>query len=99
MTRVQTLRFRIAGLMTSLTSVVMTWGIVLYGLLTEPARSFWFFGTFNPLWGLVAVGLAAAGLALSVVSLIRRDVFGVIGLICSLAVLSGTWTRFVPGAP
>ena len=63
MTRVQTRGFRIAALVTSLISVAMTWGVVLFGLLTEPARSFWLFGTLNPPWGLVAFGLAAVGLA------------------------------------
>jgi hypothetical protein len=99
MTQVQTWRLRIAVLVTSLSSVAMTWGVIAYGLLTNPTNSFWFFGRVNPPWGLAAFALSGIGLVLSAVSLIRRDFVGIFGLVCSLAVLSGVWARFVPAGP
>jgi len=83
-------------LATTMTSTAMTWGIVFYGLLTHPVQAYRIFSAVNPVWGITACALAGIGLALSVVSLKRRDPAGIIGLVCSLAVLSGTWARFVP---
>jgi hypothetical protein len=96
MTRVKPLRFHFVMLATSLTSAGMTWGIVFYGFITHPVRAYQIFSKLDPTWSLAALALAGFGVALSVVSLLRRDPAGIIGLVCSLGVLSGTWMRFVP---
>lgn len=99
MRQIPTWQIRIAVLVTSLSSVAMTWGVIACGLLTTPSNSFWFFGRVNPPWGIAAFALSGIGLVLSAVSLIRRDFVGIFGLVCSLAVLSGVWARFVPPGP
>jgi hypothetical protein len=74
----------------------MTWGIVVYGDLTHPVQASRILSTYNPAWSIVAYTLAVIGLALSVVSLLRRDLTGIVGVLCSLAVLSGGWIRYIP---
>ena len=95
MMKTQPLRLRFMMLATTLTSVAMTWGIVLYGSLTHPIQAGRIFSSVDPGWSIVAFTLAGVGVALSVVSLIRRDPAGIIGVVCNLAVLSGIW-RLVP---
>lgn len=83
-------------LATVLTSVAMTWGIVVYGDLTHPVQAYRILNAYNPAWSVVAYTLAVIGLALAAVSLVRRDLTGIIGVLCSLAVLSGGWMRYIP---
>src|SRR5436190_4012853 len=96
MTRVQPLRFRFAMLLTSLTSVAMTWGVFVYHDLTHSVQAYRLLSAYNTGWSIVAYTLALIGFALSAVSLLRRDLTGIVGLASGLAVLTGAWIRYIP---
>src|SRR5258707_928043 len=89
-------RLRVVMLTAAVISFMMVWCPVVFGLLTHPVRASHFFDFVGEFWFLVVYGLSVLALCLSAVSMYRRDAFGILGCVLSLAVLTQIWMRFVP---
>jgi hypothetical protein len=89
-------RLRFVMLTSTVLSVGMTWGPVVAGLVGHPIRTHDFFSTVGLTWIVCAVSLALVALVASIVSLLRRDWLGFIGLVAAMSVLTSGWSWYIP---
>jgi hypothetical protein len=73
----------------------MFWMPSLYGLVTHPLRSYWFFEAVRPWWQITGALFVIVTVPLSIVALLRREMIGIFGLVLVLSVLSGVWSWFI----
>jgi hypothetical protein len=87
---------RLIMLAAGVISCLMVWVPVVCGLPDHALRTYRIFEAVRPLWIPLSYVFSVIGLVLSGVSLYRRDSWGLVGAVCSLSVLSGYWSGFVP---
>jgi hypothetical protein len=89
-------RLRFVMLASAVLSVSMIWGPVVAGLGGHSIRTYHFFSAVGTGWIFSGVALALIALVTSIVSVLRRDWFGFIGLVASMTVLNSSWSWFIP---